>query len=321
MTDSTPEKSPAPTLVLLAAGMGSRYGGLKQMAPMGPNGETLLDYSVFDALRAGFGKIVFIIRRDFEEAFKSTVVDRFSRQVAVELAFQDADDLPERAVATGFQRPAERQKPWGTGHATLAARHVVKEPFCVINADDFYGLESFQTVAGFLNGLPAGPAPGAPIDSAMVGFVMKNTLSEHGKVARGVCETSPDGLWLDRVEELTDLYRAGTAAENRPAGGPVRPFTGGELVSMNFWGFTPAIFPAFEEVFADFLLRDGQNPKAEFYIPVALDQLIRAGRARCRMLRSTASWFGVTYQEDAPVVRQSLLKWHAAGVYPGRLWG
>ncbi len=307
----TTSTSQAPTLVVLAAGMGSRFGGLKQMTPLGPGGETLLDYSVFDAKRAGFGRVVFVIRRDFAEQFEQSVAARFAHALDVALVFQEMSDLP-----AGFTVPADRQKPWGTGHATLAARHVVKEPFAVINADDFYGRDSFATLAGFLRqpGLSA-----APCRACMVGFTMKNTLSEHGKVARGVCRVSGDGL-LESVEELTDLFPTPTGAENRPAEGDVRAFTGEEPVSMNMWGFAPELFPAFEEGFGEFLATNAISAKAEYYIPAALDRLIQAGRETCRVLRSDASWFGVTYPDDAALVREALAAEHAAGTYPARLW-
>ncbi|MGI8601545.1 MAG: nucleotidyltransferase family protein [Verrucomicrobiales bacterium] len=305
----------APTLVILAAGMGKRYGGLKQIEGMGPGGETLLDYSVFDAQRAGFAKVVFVIRREFADQFRDQIAARFSGFMAVELALQDQNDLPRHLLPAGFA-PARREKPWGTGHAALAARHAIKEPFGVINADDFYGRASFVTMAEFL----AQPGlAGVPCRNCMVAFTMRHTLSEHGTVARGVCTVSPEGH-LQRVEELTDLVKTPAGASNRPAKGDERTFTGDEPVSLNMWGFTPRIFSEFERVFASFLTERGHDPKAEFYIPFALDQLIQEGREQCRVLRSHSEWFGVTYREDVAHVRESLRRLHEKGHYPEEMW-
>jgi MobA-like NTP transferase domain len=307
--------SPAPTLVVLAAGMGSRYGGLKQVDPMGPRGEALLDYSVFDAKRAGFGRVVFVIRRDFEELFKTQVVSRFDPHLDIALAYQSLDDVP-----AGATPHPERTKPWGTAHATLAARHVVHEPFCVINADDFYGPQSYEAMAAFLT---SPERVTTRCRNAMCGFTMRQTLSEHGSVARGVCEvesTEMGALRLRRVEEMTQLVPVGGGAENRPPEGPVSAFTGDEYVSMNMWGFTPSLFASFEAVFAEFLRTRGADPKAEFYIPAALDQLLQSGEEECHVLPTPARWFGVTYQADRPVVQQCLADLHAQGLYPDRLW-
>ncbi len=306
--------APAPTLVLLAAGMGSRYGGLKQMEPLGPNGETLLDYSVFDAKRAGFGSVVFIIREDFAGEFKSRVASRFAAHIPVDYAYQRLDDVPG-----GYQRaphPVKGLKPWGTGHATLAARTVVKGPFAVINADDYYGRDSYEVLARFLM---QPDLERAACRSCMIGFQLDRTLSDHGTVARGVAQADASGLMV-KVEELKDLKRAGTGVENRPKDGPVHALTGLEPVSLNMWGFLPSIFTGFERLFADFLARRSGDPDAEFYIPEALDQLIREGKEQCRILPTTSSWFGVTYKEDAPLVRASLAALHASGEYPARLW-
>ncbi len=308
-----------PTLVVLAAGLSSRFNTHaapgerkdKQQEPFGPQGETLLDYSVFDARRAGFGKVVFVIRREGSEVFRDRMSARFAGKIAVDFAFQELADVP-----AGLTVPAARVKPWGTGHATWAAREVVNEPFGVINADDFYGRESFAKLAAFLQTPDLATAPAR---HGLVAFTLRNTLSEHGRVARGLCQTTPDGL-LSSVEELTDLYRVDGAVENRPAGGPVRRLTGEEPVSLNTWGFSPSIFPDLERLFAAFLAERGGNPQAEFYLPFAIDELIRAGRERCRVLRSEASWFGVTYREDAPRVRAALRALHEAGEYPVALW-
>ena len=302
----------APTLLVLAAGMSSRYGGKsKQTDAMGPQGETLLDYSVFDAKRAGFGRVVFVIRREAEEVFRERVVSRLEPILPVDLAFQDRDDLP-----AGFTTPAERTKPWGTGHAVLAAREVIEEPFAVINADDFYGRDSFAQLGAFLQ------TPQLSLQrcrASMVGFVLRNTLSEHGKVARGICTVQPDGL-LSAVEEMTDIYKTASGAENRTEGQVPHPLTGSELVSMNMWGFTPEIFGGLQEQFVAFLQANASNPKAEYYIPLGIDGLIRTGMEQCRVLPTASRWFGVTYQDDKPLVQTELLKLVESGEYPNPLW-
>jgi hypothetical protein len=290
-----------PTLVLLAAGMGSRYGGLKQVDPVGPSGETLLDYSIYDALRAGFGKVVFIIRHDIEAQFRDVVGKRFEGRVPVDYAFQELHDLP-----AGFKVPEGRTKPWGTTHAILAAENVVREPFAVLNADDFYGRESFATLARHLTS-------GAP-DLAMVGFQLKNTLSDHGTVARGICGVGPDG-YLTSVEEFTKIEKTPTGAREGD-----RTFTGDELVSMNFWGFQPGVFPDLRERFTAFLQQSGQELKSECYIPATVNELMKAGKARVKMLSSRDPWFGVTYKEDKPRVVESIARLVQRGDYPARLW-
>ena len=290
-----------PTLVLLAAGMGSRYGGLKQVDPVGPSGETLLDYSIYDALRAGYGKVVFIIRHDIEEQFREVVGKRFEGRVPVDYAFQELNDLP-----AGFKLPEGRTKPWGTTHAILAAGQVVREPFTVINADDYYGRASFREMAGHLTS--------GSKDLAMVGFQLKNTLSEHGTVARGICGVGADG-YLTSVEELTKIEKTPTGAREGD-----RTFTGEELVSMNFWGFQPDVFPKLRANFAAFLQRAGQELKSECYIPASVNDLMVAGKARVKVLQSRDSWFGVTYKEDKPRVVESIAKLIQRGEYPVRLW-
>ena len=305
-------QSVAPTLLILAAGMSSRYGGAsKQTDAMGPCGETLLDYSVYDAKKAGFGRIVFVIRRDGEAAFRERVVSRVAPHIPVALVYQDITELPG-----GFTAPPDRQKPWGTGHAVWAARDEVKEPFCVINADDYYGRHSFQVMADYLRrtGLE-----GPPAAWSMVGFQLRNTLSEYGKVARGICSVRGNGL-LTSVEELTDIYQTPDGAENRPDGKPVRKLTGLETVSLNMWGFTPALFEEFGESLKDFLHGPGSNPKAEFYIPLGVDIAIRKGVAACRVLPTDSQWFGVTYQEDKPRVVAAVKALVDAGEYSSPLW-
>jgi hypothetical protein len=253
---------------------------------------------------------VFIIRREGEAEFREKVVSRLEPHIPVALVYQDMTDLP-----AGFTPPADRQKPWGTGHAVRAARHEVREPFCVINADDYYGRHSFQVMADYLRRTDL---EGPPAAWSMVGFQLRNTLSEHGRVARGICSVH-DGL-LTGVEELTEIYKTSSGAENRPDGKPVRPLSGLETVSLNMWGFTPALFGEFEESFAEFLRTAGSNPKAEFYIPSGVDAAIHKGAATCRVLPTDSQWFGVTYQEDKPRVVAAVKALVDAGEYPSPLW-
>lgn len=295
-----------PTLLVLAAGMGSRYGGLKQIDPVGPAGETIIDYSVYDAMRAGFGKLVFIIRRDIEAPFKETIGARFEGKLPVEYVFQELDKLP-----AGFAAPPARKKPWGTGHAVLMAKDAIREPFAVINADDFYGRASFQKLAGQLTS--------GSRDYAMVGFILKNTLSEHGSVARGVCRTSPDD-YLQGVTELTKIERDGSAAKYTDAAGKVHPLTGEEIVSMNMWGFQPNLFGHLDHEFKLFLQQHINDEKAEFFIPLPVNTLVSSGAERLKVLRTTDSWFGVTYREDRPRVVESIRALIARGDYPNKLW-
>lgn len=300
-----------PTLLVLAAGMGSRYGGLKQMDPMGPDGETVLDYSVFDAIRADFGKVVFIIREDFAEAFKQGVGGRFADRIEVGYAFQRLDDLP-----AGFALPPSRTKPWGTAHAIHAARDQVAEPFAVVNADDFYGRDAYQRAAAFLTD-PL-PADGTA-HYAVVGYPLKNTLSDHGEVNRGICETDSRGL-LTGVEEYVAIGREpdgavrGTGLDRSR-----RVLDENAPVSMNFWAFTPDFFALLEEEFTAFLRSSGSAPTSECYIPSAIDSLIRAGKADCRVLDTTSRWFGVTYPADKPHVVATIERLIAAGDYPAPL--
>ena len=302
----------SPTLLILAAGMSSRYGGgSKQTDAMGPCGETLLDYSVFDAKRAGFGRIVFVIRREGEAAFCQRVVSRLEPHIPVVLVYQEMTDLP-----AGFTVPANRTKPWGTGHAVLAARHEIREPFCVINADDYYGRDSFQVMADYLR---QPNLDGPPLALSMVGFRLRNTLSEHGKVARGICEVNAGGL-LTGIEELTDIFKTETGAQNRPPEQPVRALTGDEIVSLNMWGFAPAVFADLSNSFTAFLERNAGSEKSEFYIPSGVDAAIRGGRAICQVLPTTSQWFGVTYQDDKPRVMASVQSLVSAGEYPSPLW-
>ena len=298
-----------PTLLVLAAGMGSRYGGLKQIDPMGPSGETILDYSVYDAIRAGFGKVVFIIRPDFEQDFRERIASKFKGRIAVGFAFQTIDRLP-----AGFSVPAGREKPWGTTHAILCARQEVNEPFAVINADDFYGRDSYARLGSYLADLPTDSTA-----YSMVGFTLKNTLSDHGTVARGVCRTDAQGRLTD-IQELTKIAKTPQGAENRPEGGAIQALTGEEPVSMNMWGFTPAIFPQLESNFREFLVTKGAEMKSECYIPLSVGDIVRAAQGSCQVLRTSSEWFGVTYREDKPVVQASIQALVRAGAYPADLW-
>lgn len=299
-----------PTLLVLAAGMGSRYGGLKQMDPMGPNGETVLDYSVYDAIRAGFGRVVFIIREDFADAFKEGVGSRFADRIEVDYVFQKLDDLP-----AGYAVPDGRTKPWGTAHAVRAARDAVKERFAVINADDFYGRDSYARAAAFFNSLPSGSDQGM----AMVGYPLENTLSDHGNVNRGICKIDDQGL-LTNVEEYLEISREQDGeVRGNALDGSRRVVPAGSLVSMNFWAFSPAFFPQLEEAFSRFLAESGTQMKSECYIPTVVDHLIHGGYAECPVLSTTSQWFGVTYPDDKPFVVESIRKLIAAGEYPEKL--
>jgi len=301
-----------PTLLILAAGMGSRYGGLKQLDGMGPCGEVVMDYSVFDAIRAGFGKVVFVIRRDFEEQFKSQLGNRFGAHIKVEYAFQDLNDLP-----AGYTVPEGRTKPWGTAHAMLAAAGVVHEPCLMINADDFYGRDAFKIIADDL----VTPRPNdGKSHYSMAGFLLKNTLSEHGSVARGVCTRDAKGM-LASLTEMTKIFKTADGAENRENPDAPVKLTGNEPVSMNFFGFTPDFFQHLREAFVEFLRENGTDPKAECYVPKVVDSLIAAGKADVRVIDTSGKWFGVTYPEDKAEVVASIKALVDAGEYPSPLWG
>jgi UTP-glucose-1-phosphate uridylyltransferase len=299
------------SLVILAAGIGSRYGGFKQMDPVGPSGEFIIDYSVYDAVRAGFNKVVYLISREIEADFKASIGARTARHVAVEYAFQDAAAF----LPPDFTPPPDRRKPWGTAHALMACRDHAQNPFAVVNADDFYGAESYRTLADFLDATAA-----APDLYAMVGFVLGHTVSRHGRVARGLCQADDEGFLKTIVER--------TRIECRPNGeigyieedAPWTPLGGRELVSMNFWGFKPSIFPCLERDFTRFLKKSGQDVKAEYFIPTVVGDAIDEGRCRVKTLRSNGEWFGVTYPQDkAPVVAR-IGELIAQGVYPDDLW-
>lgn len=297
------------TLVVLAAGIGSRYGGLKQIEAVGPNGAIVIEYSVFDALRAGFDRVVCVIRRDIEQDFRTLVAARFERHVAVDYVFQDMNDLP-----AGFATPPDRKKPWGTAHAVLACRDRVTTPFAVINADDFYGRQSFLALGQFLKARQAGDTR-----YAMVGFTLRNTLSEHGHVARGVCDVDATGA-LKRVVERTTIEKAGNGARYADADGSWKPLTGDEPVSMNMWGLTPSLFGHLQREFPRFLAANGSNPKAEFFLPTVIDELIGGGQAAVQVLPTPEHWFGVTYPQDKAIVTDGIGALVRQGVYPANLW-
>lgn len=300
-----------PALLVLAAGMGSRYGGLKQLDQIGPNGETIIDYSVFDAIRAGFGKVVFVIRKDFEEEFKSRIGSRYAGKIVVDYAFQSINDLPG-----GYKVPAGRSKPWGTGHAILAARDLIKEPFAAINGDDFYGRNSFDLLAKYLNHAE----DGAKANYSMCGFILRNVLSDNGSVSRGIC-TVDNNDNLKTVIENTKIIKSdsGTVISIREDGAEVT-MSGDEVASMNMWGFTPSIFEHLEKQFINFLEKRGLEEKSEFYIPAVVDQLIRENIAEVKVMVSPDSWFGVTYREDREYVIGSILKLVQNGTYPEKLF-
>ena len=305
--------------------MGSRYGGLKQIDPVGPSGETVLDYAVFDALRAGFGRVVFVIRRDFEELFRTQIGARYAGKIAVDYVFQALDALPP-----GVTPPAGREKPWGTGHAVWCARDVVKENFAVINADDFYGADSFNRLATFLKSRPAvatvrgydpmsGHKPPAPVgpaktsEFAIVGFRLANTLSEHGAVSRGICAADAVG----RLASITETHGITAADVGAELG---KKFSGETIVSMNCWGFTPALFVGLDTQFRDFLAARGTEPKSEFYLPGAVSTMIARGETTVRVLPTESAWFGITFRDDKPRVQAALAALVGAGLYPARLW-
>ena len=301
-----------PTLLVLAAGMGSRYGSLKQMDGLGPCGEAIIDYSIYDAIRAGFGKVVFVIRHSFSDAFRKIYnKERFGGQIEVEFVYQELEYLPE-----GYTVPEDRVKPWGTNHAVMMAMEAINEPFAVINSDDFYGKESFQAMGDFLRSVE-----GSRGQYAMVGYHLENTLSEFGSVSRGICVTNDDEC-LVSVTERTAISRKGDKivfSEN----GEDHELDPHCFVSMNFWGFTPEYFAYSEEIFRRFLDEPStkSNPKAEYFIPYVIDILLHRGDTTLKVLNCTAKWFGVTYKEDRPFVVDKIGELIAQGVYPRSLWG
>ena len=299
-----------PTLVILAAGMGRRYGGLKQLESVGPGGETIMDYSIYDAVRAGFGKVAFVIRPDMEGTFHATIGRRYEQRVPVTYAYQRLEALP-----AGFAVPPGRTKPWGTGQAVLSAAGEVHEPFAVANADDFYGAGSFASMSAFLRQ----PQTGTP-EYALVGYVLRNTLSESGAVSRAVCRSTPEG-WLEDIVETIGLERDGTGARRKDEHGRVHKFTGDETVSMNLWGFVPTFVAELGNAFERFLRDRGTSPDAELYLPAAVQDAIRAGRARVRVLPSADRWCGITSPRDKDDVIRFIRGLVNQGTYPAKLWG
>jgi UTP-glucose-1-phosphate uridylyltransferase len=298
-----------PTLLVLAAGMGSRYGGLKQMDAVGPGGETIMDYSIFDAARAGFGKVVFVIRKDFEQAFRDVFFNRFGSAIEVDFVLQSIDKTPQ-----GCSYNPARIKPWGTNHAVMMGADVIREPFAVINADDFYGKESFEVLAKFLE-----EVEGKKNLYAMVGYRLSNTLSESGAVSRGICEKNSEGL-LVSVVERTHIEQLGGKPAYKDEKGMFTTLNNNAPTSMNMWGFTPEYFEYSEEYFKEFLEESGQNVKSEFFIPYVIDKLIQSKKAKVKVLDTPSKWFGVTYAEDKPSVIMKINKLVHKGVYPENLW-
>ncbi|MBP3192903.1 nucleotidyltransferase family protein [Natronogracilivirga saccharolytica] len=297
-----------PELIILAAGLASRYGSQKQTETVGPSGEAILDYSLYDAIRAGFGKVIFIIRKEMEDSFRKNFVSRFADRIETVCVLQDSSDLPD-----GFPATPLRQKPWGTAHALLAARKEVKAPFCVINADDFYGREAYDTMHRFLI------SDATDHLYAMIGYQLSNTISQYGSNSRGICDVDNDG-YLRSVTELTQIIRSngriiGKYENNR------MELPKDTIVSMNMWGFTPYIFTYIHEQFRAFLKNNINDPKAEFYIPTVIDRIIASRKAQVKVLRCKSPWFGITYRDDLEWVRTSVQKKVDAGEYPSNLWG
>lgn len=297
-----------PTLLILAAGMGSRFGGLKQVEPVGPNGEAIIDYSIYDAIRAGFGKVVFIIRESFADAFKEKFDQKLKDIIEVEYVFQELENLPK-----GFKLPEGREKPWGTAHAILVAKDVIKEPFCALNADDFYGHNAYQVMANFL------VSSDNKSEFAMVGYRLKNTLSEFGSVSRGICDVNPKGE-LIKIVETTKIFKKGNAAISIEEDGSETLLTGNESASMNMWGFKPDIFETLESKFVDFLKSEINKPKSEMYIPSVVFEIIQEKKATVKVLDANSPWFGVTYKNDKQIVVDKINTLIAQGNYPEKLF-
>lgn len=298
-----------PTLLILAAGMGNRYGGLKQIDSVGPNGEIIIDYSIYDAIHAGFGKMVFIIRHYFEDAFKDKIANKFEGFVETAYAYQELD-----AALDGFALPPDREKPWGTGHATLLGRDFIDEPFAVINADDYYGIDSVKKMAEFLRGPEV-----SPTNYAMVGYILHNTLSEYGSVARGVCYCD-DKQCLSDIFERLGVEKYGNGARYFDDDGTEHSLTGDEVVSMNLWGFYPSVFGHISAKFKDFLKEHGNDPNAELYLPVVIDDLIKSGKVKVKVLPTHDMWFGITYRRDREIAERCIRKLIDEGLYPEKIW-
>ncbi|MDF1576324.1 MAG: sugar phosphate nucleotidyltransferase [Bacteroidales bacterium] len=299
------------TLLILAAGMGSRYGGMKQVDAFGPGGETITDYSIYDALHGGFEHFVFVISPKMEEDFKTNYLRKFPAHLKIDYVIQSLDNLPG-----GYRLPEGREKPWGTAHAVLMAKDVIREPFAVVNADDYYGRKSYKIMNHFLKQTSL-EAPG---NYCMVGFELQKTVSEHGSVARGVCQVNEKG-YLTALVERTKIFLKDGGIVFEEEDGTLHQLDPMDTVSMNLFGFTPDFFPHIEEQFRGFLNKNADNPKAELYIPYVVDHLIAAGKAKMSVLQTPESWFGVTYQEDKPTVLKAIRDLVDAGVYPESLWG
>ncbi|MFV0472076.1 MAG: nucleotidyltransferase [Paludibacteraceae bacterium] len=298
-----------PTLFVLAAGMGSRYGGLKQLDGLGPSGETIMDYSIYDAIRAGFGKVVFVIRKSFEKDFNDIVVKKYENMIETKIVFQDITNVPE-----GYLYNPEREKPWGTNHAVLMGKDAIHEPFAVVNADDFYGKESFQVLADFLRGVE-----GKKNEYCMVGYYVGNTLSESGSVSRGVCVIDKNNF-LTNVVERTSIEKKGGAIIYLDENGQEVAIDAKTPVSMNMWGFTPDYFIHTEDGFKEFLKENGDKLKSEYYIPLEVNNLIEAGISTCKVLETSSKWFGVTYAEDRSQVVLKINELVKKGIYPEKLF-
>ncbi|MHC5108379.1 MAG: sugar phosphate nucleotidyltransferase [Planctomycetota bacterium] len=299
-----------PTLIILAAGMGSRYGKLKQFEQVGPGGETIMDYAVYDAVRGGFGKIVFVIRADMKAEFTAAVCEKYEQRIPVACALQEPDGLP-----AGYAIPRGRTKPWGTGHAVLSAATMVDGPFAVVNADDFYGAQAYGALGTFLRQENVNPLPAY----ALVGYALRDTLSDAGGVNRGHCRRSPDG-WLEHITEITDIHREGEHGRITKELGPDLILDGSELVSMNAWGFQPVVFEQLRQLFEEFLESNHNSPTAEFYLPSAVEKLVQDKRVRVKVLTTSDEWFGITFAEDKPRVVKSIGDLIERGVYPRHLW-
>lgn len=297
-----------PTLLILAAGMASRYGSMKQVDGFGPNGETIIDYSIYDAIRAGFGKVTFIIREEFLESFRAIFAPKLEGKVEIDFVFQSYD-----LTKYGINKTIERQKPWGTGHAVLEASKQVKEPFCVINADDFYGYEAFEKMAQFLT------TEVKDDNYSLMGYQVDKTLSDYGSVSRGICKVSPEGNMV-QINERTKVYAKDGVIVYEEEDGTITPLDDDARASMNFWGFTPAIFTQAEPMFKRFVEANEANPKAEFFIPLMAEELVRSGQANFKVIPTASKWFGVTYKEDKPIVQESLSALIENGTYPNKLW-